>query len=82
MFHEMALKMHFMKYSERKFSQRILTFIYIQSNLICIQSHLIYIQSHLILFSLLFCIQSHIPCGRTLKRKYNHAADLEIIKLN
>ena len=65
--------------------------IYIQSNLICnqshlisthsrpicIQSHLISIQSHLILFSLHFCIQSHIPCGRTSCCRYCHAADLE-----
>ena len=40
-----------------------------------------YIQSHLILFSLLFCIQSHIPCRKTSFGKYCHAADL-IIKLN
>ena len=56
--------------------------IYIQSHLICIQSHLLYNHSHLILFSLLFCIQSHEPCGGTSCRKYCHAADLEIIKLN
>ena len=29
-----------------------------------------------------FCIQSHIPWGRTSWRKHCHAADLEIIKLN
>ena len=53
--------------------------VYIQSHLICIQSHLLYNQPHLILFNLLFCIQSHVPCGRT---SYYHVADLEIIKLH
>ena len=33
-------------------------------------------------FSLLFCVQSQVPCGRTSCRKYCHAVDLEIIKLN
>ena len=42
-----------------------------------------YIYSYTLLsFSLLFCIQSHIPCGRISCRKYYHATDLEIIKLN
>ena len=56
--------------------------ICIQSHLICIQSHLLYNQSHRILFSLLFFLYSHVPCGRTSCRKYCRAADLETIKLN
>ena len=49
--------------------------------MIFIQSPRTNIQSHLILFSLLFCIQSHIPCWRRCFRKYCHAAGIEIIEL-
>ena len=46
-------------------------------------SHISHIFSLIfVLFGLLFCTQYHTPCGRTSCRKYCHAADLEIIKLN
>ena len=75
-------------YSVRSYIYSVLYYFYsVTSYIFSVSSYLYSVTSFIYSVSSyfiqsFFCIQSQVPCGRTSYRKYCHAADLEIIKLN